>query len=270
MVRKEDKYLKILITNDDGIFAPGVEALAELLSHFGEVIVVCPDTEKSAYSHTITLRNPLKIKKVNFASNLEAYAVNGSPADCVKLSMEVLLKEKPDIVFSGINIGPNVGRDYYYSGTIAAAQEAMLYQVPSVSVSRESFDQSKVKFGIVKNLFYQVVEVILQNKIPKNTMLNVNLPYTSKELCKGVQVVPMDLSISRYNFVSLNDPQGETYYWLKDSYDEIEVNEGTDYELLKDGWVTVSPIELKHTQKRRIDQISRWFKNKSFFGEEIK
>lgn len=261
--------MKILITNDDGIFAPGVEALAELLSHFGEVVVVCPDTEKSAYSHTIILRNPLKLKKVNFPSIMEAYAVNGSPADCVKLSMEVLLEEKPDIVFSGMNIGPNVGRDVYYSGTIAAAQEAMLYQIPSVSVSLETFDQSKVKFGIVKDLLYPVLEVILQNKIPKKTMLNVNLPYTSKELCKGVQVVPMDLSVSRYNFVSLNSPQGQTYYWLKDSYKEIEVNEGTDYHFLKEGWVTISPIELKHTQKRRIDHLSRWFKNKEYFEEEI-
>ncbi|MGJ9457960.1 5'/3'-nucleotidase SurE [Oceanobacillus sp. CF4.6] len=260
--------MKILITNDDGIFAPGVEALADLLSHFGEVVIVCPDTEKSAYSHKITLRQPLKLKKIDFAPNAEAYAVNGSPADCVKLAMEVLLKEKPDIVFSGINIGPNVGRDMYYSGTIAAAQEAMLYQVPSVSVSLETFKTTKIKFGIVKQLLYNVVEVILQNKIAKNVMLNVNLPYTSKELCKGVCVVPMDLSISRYNFVALNDPQGQDYYWLKDNYQDLKVNEGTDYQLLKDGYITVSPIDLKNTQKRKIDQISRWFNKMNYIQEE--
>jgi 5'-nucleotidase len=265
---KEDDNLKILITNDDGIFAPGVEALTELLSHFGEVVVVCPDTEKSAYSHKITLRQPLKLKKVDFLSSVEAYAVNGSPADCVKLAMEVLLKEKLDIVFSGINIGPNVGRDMYYSGTIAAAQEAMLYQVPSVAVSIDAFEPSKIKFGIVKELLYNVVEVILQNKISKHLMLNVNVPYTSKELCKGVRVVPMDLFISRYKFVPLHDPYGQDYYWLKDHYDELKPNEGTDYEQLKDGYVTVSPIDLKITQKRKMDQISRWFHKINFSQEE--
>lgn len=261
---------KILITNDDGIFAPGVEALADVLSHFGEVIIICPDTERSAFSHTITLRQPLKLKKIDFASNVEAYSVNGSPADCVKLGMEVLLDKKPDIVFSGINIGPNVGRDVYYSGTIAAAQEAMLYQVPAVSVSLETFNNQKVKFDIVKQLFYESLELILQHKIPKNLMLNVNLPYIAKDLCKGVKVVPMDMSISRYNFVGLNDPQGQVYYWLRDNYQELsELTEGTDYQLLKEGYITISPIELKHTQKKKIDHLSRWFKNKNDIQEEI-
>ncbi len=187
----------------------------------------------------------------------------------MKIAMEVLLKEKPDIVFSGINAGPNVGRDMYYSGTIAAAQEAMLYEVPSVSVSLETFKTSKIKFDIVKQLLYQIVEVILQNKIAKNVMLNVNLPYTSKELYKGVRVVPMDLSISRYNFVPLIDPQGQDYYWLKDNYEELKVNKGSDYELLKAGYVTVSPIDIKLTQKRKIDQISRWFHKINYTQEGI-
>lgn len=250
--------MNILITNDDGIFAPGVKALAELLSHFGKVTVICPETEKSAYSHKITLRQPLNLKKVDFSSTAETYAVNGSPADCVKLGVDVLEGE-PDIVFSGINIGPNVGRDLYYSGTIAAAQEAMLYQVPFISVSLETFDSRKIKFDVVKQLFYQVLEVIIQNKLPKNLMLNVNLPYTSKELCKGVRVVPMDLTVSRYNFTGLNDPHGQIYYWLKDNYHELELNEGTDYDLLRQGFITISPIELVHTKKRRIDQLTRWF-----------
>ena len=268
MEGKEDKHLKIMITNDDGIFEPGVEALADVLSHFGEVVIVCPDTEKSAYSHKITLGQPLKLKKIDFAPTAEDYAVNGSPADCVKLAMEVLLKEKPDIVFTGINLGPNVGRDMYYSGTIAAAQEAMLYQVPSVAVSLDTFKKENIKFGIVKQMLYRVVEVILQNKIAKNVMLNVNLPYTSKELCKGVAVVPMDLTISRYHYTALNDPQGQDFYWLKDNYQNLKVNEGTDYQLLKEGYITVSPIDLKHTQKRKIDQISRWFTNFNYVQEE--
>jgi len=254
--------LKILITNDDGIFAPGVAMMAEVLQHFGEVYVVCPERERSAISHSITLRNPLKLTKVDFASNVSAWAVNGTPADCIKLGMEVLLKERPDIVFSGINIGPNVGRDIHYSGTMAGASEALLYGVPAVAVSLAATAGQKADLPEIKTLFYEVAEVILRNSIPKDVFLNVNLPYLSKEMCKGVRVIGPDLSVSRYNFVGLNDPYGQVYYWLKDGYEQLEnLKESSDFKLLKDGYVTISPIEMKLTQKRRLDQVSRWFTN---------
>ncbi|WP_058306374.1 5'/3'-nucleotidase SurE [Gracilibacillus massiliensis] len=253
--------MRILVTNDDGIFHPGVEAMVSVLQHFGDVYVVCPDEERSAISHSITLRNPIKAVPTNiFTTGISSWLVNGTPADCVKLGVEVLMKEPPDIVFSGINIGPNLGRDIYYSGTIAGASEAALYGIPAVAVSLASFDKASVNYQQIKALFYQIGEVIIQNKIPSGMLLNVNLPYTSKELCQGVKVVPLDMSVSRYRHVGLNDPNGNIYYWLKDTYQELdELAKGKDFSLLRKNFVTISPIENKAITKRRIDYVSRWF-----------
>ncbi len=253
--------MRILVTNDDGIFHPGVEAMVSVLQHFGEVYVVCPDKERSAISHSITLRNPIKALPTNiFTTGISSWLVNGTPADCIKLGIEVLMKEPPDIVFSGINIGPNLGRDIYYSGTIAGANEASLYGIPSVALSLASFDNANVNYQQIKALFYQIGEVIIQNKIPRGMMLNVNLPYTSKELCRGVKVVPLDMSVSRYRHVGLNDPNGNVYYWLKDTYQELDaLAKDKDFSMLKQNYVTISPIENKAISKRRIDHVNRWF-----------
>ncbi|MCM3410373.1 5'/3'-nucleotidase SurE [Metabacillus litoralis] len=255
--------MKILVTNDDGVFAPGVEIMVEVLQHFGDVYVVCPDQERSAISHSITLRQPLKAKKVgNFPGTKGSWAVNGTTADCVKLALEVLLKDTPDFVFSGINMGPNLGRDLYYSGTIAGAAESSLYQVPSIAVSLDAFHDTTIKAGQVKSLFYEVVEVILQNKIPKGVFLNINLPNIPKELCEGVSIVPLDMELSRYRYVGLNDPHGQVYYWLKDELVSIPYPpETNDYGKLKQGFVTISPITIKTYEKRKIEKIERWFKS---------
>lgn len=263
--------MKILVTNDDGIFHPGVEAMVSVLQHFGEVFVVCPDKERSAISHSITLNNPIKAIPTNiFTTGVSSWLVNGTPADCIKLGIEVLMRDKPDIVFSGINIGPNLGRDIYYSGTIAGATEASLYNIPAVAVSLSSFDSSNVNYQQIKALFYQIGEVIIQNNIPKGMILNVNLPYTSKELCRGVKVVPLDMSVSRYRYVGLNDPHGQVYYWLKDTYQELDaLTKEKDFSMLRKGYVTISPIENKAIQKRKIDQISRWFNTFNQTKEEL-
>lgn len=255
--------MNILVTNDDGIFAPGVEAMVEVLQHFGNVYIVCPDQERSAISHSITLRQPLKAKPVvHFAGVRGAWAVNGTTADCVKLGTEVLLKEKPDFVFSGINIGPNLGRDLYYSGTMAGAAEASLYNIPAVAVSLDTFNEKTMKVTQVKSLFYDIAETILHNKIPKGVFLNVNLPHLSKELCKGVSIVPLDMEISRYRYVGLNDPHGQVFYWLKDELTSLsDLDHKNDYGKLKQGYITITPVTLKTHEKRKIDQIDRWFKH---------
>lgn len=254
--------MNILITNDDGIFAPGVEALVEVLQHFGHVYVVCPDQERSAIGHSITLRTPLKAKPVDiFPGAKGSWAVNGTPADCVKLGMEVLLQTPPDILFSGINLGPNLGRDLFYSGTMAGAVEASLYNIPAVSVSLNAFHEKKVNFHNVKQLLYEVVEIILQNRIPKGVFLNVNVPNISSYLCKGVQVVPLDMTVSRYRYVGLNDPHGQVFFWLKDELNQLEqLDEKSDYLKLKEGYITVSPVELPTHHKRKKEQIERWFR----------
>ncbi|WP_051577779.1 5'/3'-nucleotidase SurE [Sporolactobacillus terrae] len=254
--------MKILISNDDGIFAPGVEALVNVLGHLGEVCVVCPDREQSGVSHSITLRYPIKATPLNiFPANISAWAVNGTPADCVKMGIEVLMKEKPDIVFSGINLGPNIGRDVFYSGTIACAVEATLYGIPAVSMSLATFDGREINYQNVQQLVYEISEIIVRNAIPKDFFLNVNLPYTTRECCRGVKVAPLDLSVSRYQYVGMNDPYGNVYYWLKDNYQQLdELTKGSDFIHLKDGYVTITPVQIGKNGKRRMDQMSQWFK----------
>ncbi|GAE31398.1 5'/3'-nucleotidase SurE [Halalkalibacter hemicellulosilyticus] len=254
--------MKFLVTNDDGIFAPGVAALIEVLQHFGEIYVVCPDQERSAISHSITLRQPLKASPVKlFGGNVHAWAVNGTPADCVKLGMDVLMKEPPDFVVSGMNIGPNLGRDVYYSGTMAAAAEAALYQIPAMAVSIDRLEVKDLNFQVPKRLLYQVLESLLANKIPDGVFVNVNLPYVKKEYCRGIAVAPLDLSVARYRYVGLNDPYGNVYYWLKDRLQQLTEfdNEG-DFAKLKAGYITVTPLEGKVSQRKHLRKFERWLR----------
>ncbi|MFB1099683.1 5'/3'-nucleotidase SurE [Terribacillus sp. JSM ZJ617] len=255
--------MKILVTNDDGVFSPGVEAMIETLQHFGDVYVVCPDQGFSAVSQSITSRQPVRVKEMyHFPGVAGAWSLNGTSADCVKLGVEVLLPETPDFLFSGINLGPSLGRDVYYSGTMAAAVEAALYNIPSASVSLNISSVHHVNYSKVKTLFYQVAEVLLQHRSKSVGLLNVNLPNVDKREYKGIQVIPMDMSVSRYRFVGLHDPHGEVYYWLKDQLRELEnFHPASDYLLLKEGYITVSPIELRTHYKRKQEQVERWFKS---------
>ncbi|MFT8319940.1 MAG: 5'/3'-nucleotidase SurE [Bacillus sp. (in: firmicutes)] len=254
--------MRFLVTNDDGIFAPGVAALVEVLQHFGEVYVVCPDQERSAISHSITLRVPLKASPVSvFGQNVKAWAVNGTPADCVKLGVDVLVKKKINYVISGMNLGANLGRDVYYSGTIAAATEAALFGIPAISVSLDRYELTNLDYSIPKRLLYDVMESILPNKLPKKIFLNINLPYVTKELCKGVKVVPLDLSVSRYKHVGINDPSGQVFYWLKDHLPQLDVYEEMgDYAFLREGYVTITPIEGKISERKHLKKVERLFK----------
>jgi 5'-nucleotidase len=254
--------MKILVTNDDGIFSPGVEAMIETLQHFGEVYVVCPDQASSGISHPVTSRQPIRVKEMyHFPGVAGAWCLNGTSADCVKLAVEVLIPDELDFIFSGINLGPAIGRDVYYSGVVAAAIEASLYNIPAASVSLNCSSQNHVNYSKVKTLFYQVAEVLLQHKSKSIGLLNVNLPNIDKRECKGIQVISMDMSVSRYRFVGLRDPHGEVYYWLKDQLQELAAFHPTsDYLLLKEGYITVSPIELRNNYRRKQEQVERWFK----------
>ena len=253
--------MKFLVTNDDGIFSPGVAALVEVLQHFGETIVVCPDEKKSGISHSVTLRKPLKANVVKiFGENVQSWAVNGTPADCIRLGLDVLMDEKPDIVISGMNIGATVGRDVYYSGTMAAAAEASLYQVPGMSISIDRISTEDMKFQIPKYLLYGLLETLFSQRLLKHVFLNINLPYVTKDECKGIYPVAPDISVSRYKYVELNDSDGCVYYWVKDRLKEPMIyQEGLDFAKLKEGYITVSPLEGKISQKKQLKRLEKWF-----------
>lgn len=252
--------MNILITNDDGIFSNGVLCLAKALQPFGNVFIVCPDQERSAISHAITLKSPVKANKVNFFDTpLEAWAVNGTPADCVKMAIEVILKEKPDLIVSGINRGPNLGRDVFYSGTISAAIEGAMYQIPSIAVSLATL-KPNASYSVVEPLAYAVFETLLGHKLSADTVLNINLPYLSKEMVKGVAVVPLAMDVLRYQYVGLNDPQGYLCYWLSDNLGEMFFeDEESDYFKLRDGYITVTPLQLNMTNVAMKSKIGKWF-----------
>ncbi|MGF9823667.1 5'/3'-nucleotidase SurE [Brevibacillus agri] len=252
--------MNILVTNDDGIFASGVLCLAQALQPFGNVSIVCPDQERSAISHAITLKSPVKANKVNFFdTSLEAWAVNGTPADCVKMAVEVILKDKPDVIVSGINRGPNLGRDVFYSGTISAAIEGAMYQIPSIAVSLATLKPSP-NFSIVEPLAYDVFETLLRHKLSPEAVLNINLQYLSKEMVKGVAVTPLAMDVLRYQYVGLNDPQGYLCYWLSDHLSELHFeDEESDYYKLRDGFITITPLQLNMTNTAMKAKIGKWF-----------
>ncbi|WP_088103676.1 5'/3'-nucleotidase SurE [Halalkalibacter urbisdiaboli] len=255
--------MNILVTNDDGIFSPGVAALAEVLQHFAEVHVVCPDKEKSGVSHSITKNELLEARQVTiFGSNVQAWVVNGTPTDCVKLGLEVLLKERPDYVISGINFGPILGRDVYYSGAMAAVAEASLYGISAIAVSLSRKDTKDVNFQHPKRLFYDVMESILENKFPKGVFLNINLPYMTKETCSGIAVVPLDLKLNRFRYVGLKDQHGQLYYSLRDTQNVPQIDE-SDYRRLKEGYITITPLDGMRTYKRHVRKVEKWFSSKT-------
>lgn len=249
------------MTNDDGIFSPGVAALVEVLQHFGETVVVCPDHKRSGISHSVTLRQPLKATVVKvFGENVKSWAVNGTPADCIRLGLDVLMDKKPDVVISGMNVGATIGRDIYYSGTMAAAAEASLYQVPGMSISIDRLSAEDMKFQWSKSLLYGLLETLFSVRLPKHVFYNINLPYLQKQDCKGIFPVAPDSSVSRYKYVELNDPDGCVYYWVKDRLSQpVMYQDGLDFAKLKEGYITISPIEGMVTQRKQVKRVEQWF-----------
>lgn len=249
--------MRFLVTNDDGIFAPGAAALVEVLQHFGEVYVVCPDQERSSVSHSITLRRPLIATSISmFGDNVRSWAVNGTPVDCIKFGLEVLRPEKIDYVISGINLGANLGRDVYYSGTISAAVEGLLFNIPSISVSLDGYDVNKINYHLPKQLLYITLKKVFENSFTEKILLNINLPYVSKEESPGIKVTVLDLSVSRYGYVEMSDQNGQMMGWLKDNLQQLKMfTPDSDYAYLKENYVTITPLRGIFSLKKDIAHL---------------
>tara|TARA_Y100001968_G_scaffold170764_1_gene156206 strand:+ start:380 stop:1171 length:792 start_codon:yes stop_codon:yes gene_type:complete len=207
--------LRILISNDDGVFANGIRTLAAAAAKRGHfVTVVCPDQERSATGHGLTLQSPIRAERVDelFAEGIQAWGCSGTPADCVKLALHELLPERPDLILSGINHGPNLGTDIFCSGTVAAALEGALERIPSLAVSVASFQWRE--FSYAGELAMDLAEKALSGHWPKNMLLNLNIPP-----CKPIEMGPISwtrLSIRQYQeqFSRRKDPRGNTYFWM--------------------------------------------------------
>lgn len=254
--------MRFLVTNDDGISSPGLATIVEALQSFGEVCVVCPSENKSAVGHAISFQKPLEINETKvFGDHVKAWSVNGTPADCVKIAMEVLVPNEIDFVVSGMNIGSNIGRDSYYSGTIGGAREASFYGLPAIAFSLDIADAQEADFRSAQHLFTNTMEIILRNQFSRHLLLNVNIPYIEESLCRGVKFAEFDYSIQRYKFSEVKDADGIVGYYLNDMQEgHVLGNVKSDFRLLKEGYITVTPLEVQLTDSYYKREIEHWFK----------
>lgn len=238
---------KILVTNDDGIHSAGIIALAEALEALGDVVVVAPAYEMSAASHSLTLMRPLRIDKIDERH----YSVDGTPTDCVTLAMSHILKDNlPNLVVSGINKGGNLGDDVTYSGTVAGALEASIYGLPGIAVSlvqRVDFD-----FTHAAALARDLAERVLGDGLPQGTLLNVNVPPGT---IRGIRVTKQGTKIIKPTIIEGTDPRQRKYYWIGEESLTWNEEEGTDYEALRHGMVSITPLRNDLTDFRVLDEI---------------
>src|SRR5512139_1645041 len=231
----------ILVTNDDGVYSPGIQVLAKRLKDLDEVVIVAPDRERSAAGHSMTLHRPLLIEQVKDG----VYSVNGTPTDCVNIAVKGLLKEVPKLVVSGVNKGPNLGDDITYSGTVAGAIEALILNVPSFAISlsaRENF-----RFADAAEVAVQVARMVLNDGLPRGTLLNVNVPNLPVADIKGTAVTRLGKRIYHQLTVERIDPRGKKYYWIGGGEPEWEQGEGTDFDAINRKMVSVTPLHLDLT-----------------------
>lgn len=244
---------RILISNDDGIHAPGLRALYDALQPLGDLIVVAPETEQSAVGHAITISDPIRIRKMRSESGFEGYAVAGTPADCVKLAVSVLLPQPPDLIVSGINLGPNVGISVIYSGTVSAATEGTILGIPSLAVSLASFNEPC--WPTAARVARRAAENVLRHGLPADTLLNVNVPNVPLDRLKGVAVTRMGRSRFREIFHPRTTPRGDTYYWLDGVLQMIGDTRETDVQAVEDGYVSLTPIWFDLTHHAVLGQM---------------
>ena len=248
--------MNILITNDDGIHAAGIYALKNSLQKIANVLVVAPDTEKSAVGHAITLSDPLRVTEVQKEGAFFGYSVNGTPADCVKLGLRCLTEEKIDVVVSGINLGPNTATNIIYSGTVSAAAEAVIMGVPGLAISLNSFDMPEFEYSCL--LAKQLVQKIVSFGLPNGTLLNVNVPPLKPD--QIVDVVITRQGKGRYEefFDKRVDPNNRTYYWLAGKRLNIDYDDDVDEVVVRQNKVSITPIRYELTDINMLKKLSTW------------
>lgn len=249
--------MRILVTNDDGINAPGILALKQALDPLGEVFVVAPDRPRSAAGHAITLHKPLRITETTLLDGARGWAVSGTPTDSTCLGFDVVMEGRADLVFSGINAGPNLGWDVTYSGTVAAAMEGAILGVPGVAISltgeRDPFD-----FGPAAAFARKLAEQIAEHGMERWTLLNVNVPPVPQEQIAGVMITHQGRRQYVERIDHRVDPRGRDYYWLHGNLHESEIDPGSDVHAVLGNRISVTPIHLDLTAAHLIDRLRKW------------
>jgi 5'-nucleotidase len=254
-----DKPL-ILVTNDDGITAPGLRTLVRCMMEIGEVVVVAPDSPQSGMGHAITLDNTLYSKKVVIDADKGApseYSCSGTPADCVKLALQELLDRKPDICVSGINHGSNASINVIYSGTMSAAIEAGIEGIPAIGFSLCDYSW-EANFEAAEESIKKIVREALKNGMPKGVVLNVNIPKTKGKALKGIKVCRQARANWKEKFDKRTNPSGKDYYWLTGEFQLLDKGEDTDEWALSQGYVSVVPTQFDLTAHHVIQDVNNW------------
>jgi 5'-nucleotidase len=248
----------ILVCNDDGITAPGIAATVEVMSTFGKVVVIAPDSPQSGMGHAITINMPLRMIKNNqFGNEIESYQCSGTPADCVKLAVDKILHRKPDLLVSGINHGSNSSINVIYSGTMSAAMEGAIEGIPSLGFSLLDFSWD-ADFGASKFYMEMIIRNVFHHGMPKNTLLSVNIPNVPKDQIKGVKVCRQARAKWVEEFDHRQDPHGRDYYWLTGKFTNMDKGEDTDEWALENNFVSIVPVQFDLTAYNAIQPLNSW------------
>lgn len=247
----------ILLTNDDGINAPGLRASVSIAKEFGEVVVVAPDSPQSAKGHAITISSPIRLHKVDVFEGVEAYECSGTPVDCVKLAKNVVLKGRDiALCISGINHGSNESINILYSGTVSAAMEASIEGIPSIALSLLDFSWD-ADFQQARPFLKDIVEKVLEHGLPNCNLINVNIPMLKTEEIKGVRICRQSDSRWVEEFHKAIDPRGVPYYWMGGNFSETDFAEDTDTWALRNGYISVVPSGHDLTKHDAIDKLKQ-------------
>jgi len=247
--------MHILLTNDDGVTAPGLLALKKSLNALGKVTVVAPSQNYSAGGHRKTMHKPLRIEETRLADGSPAWASSGAPSDCVALALLGFVKEKIDVVVSGINPNANLGQDVTYSGTVTAAIEAAIAGVLGIAVSTENV-RAPEEYEPVARVAADIVEKIYQYGLPATTLININVPKNHN----GLYIARQGIRVYRDELVERRDPRNKPYYWIGGEPPTGVDDEGSDYWAMKQGYVSVTPLQLDMTAYNLIDSLDEWLK----------
>lgn len=247
----------ILITNDDGVTAPGILNLVEAVKDLGKIVVVAPDKPQSGMGHAITIGTPLRLHKIHATDNIETWSCTGTPVDCVKLAVDKILHRKPDLCLSGINHGANHSINVIYSGTMSAAVEAAIESIPSVGFSLLDYS-IEADFTGARKFARKIVELLLKKKPDKHLVLNVNIPAVPEEHIKGMKVCRQAYAKYVEDFIERNDPHGRRYYWLTGEFVNFDKDRDTDVWALAHNYVSVVPVTFdltNYTLKTKLEKL---------------
>jgi 5'-nucleotidase len=253
--------MHILVTNDDGVQAPGLLALAQELQTLGKVTVFAPDRNWSASGHVKTMDRPLRVREVRLADNTLAYSCDGAPSDCVALPLMGFVEERIDVVVSGINPNANIGHDVTYSGTVTAAMEAVITGgVPGIAVSLDApqYHSGPLNYSAAAKVARKVVIKVMTDGLPEGVLLNVNVPYLTEDQFKGTVVTRQGLRVYLDKLERRVDPRGRPYYWIGGEAPTGVLEEGTDFGSLKAGYVSITPLQLDLTARAAMDVMKKW------------